>query len=151
MRKNWIKAKAVRHGMYGTPTYQSWMDMLRRCYDPDRKDYKRYGGRGIRTPRSWRKFVNFLRDMGVRPAGTTLDRIDVNRSYSIENCRWSTYSEQNRNKRNNDRITFRGKTQCCRAWEEQLGFKNGFLHDRIRRRGMPIEKAFTKPIRKKVS
>lgn len=87
------------HGMTGTPTHRSWAAMLTRCTNPKVKSFANYGGRGIQVCDEWRDFLTFLRDMGERPEGTTLDRIDPDGNYEPANCRWATRSEQNANKR----------------------------------------------------
>lgn len=79
-------------------TYQSWHSMLRRCTWPSHKDYPFYGGRGITMQATWCSFAQFLEDLGERPAGTSLDRIDNSKGYTKENCRWATASQQARNK-----------------------------------------------------
>lgn len=84
--------------------YISWAAMLQRCDDSSRKDYKYYGGRGIKYQKSWGKFVNFYKDMGDPPYDVitkerlTLDRKEVNGDYTKDNCKWSTRSEQQLNK-----------------------------------------------------
>src|SRR5690349_13055815 len=87
------------HGMSHTPTYRVWQAMIRRCSSPNDKTRNLYGGRGIQVCERWRDFANFYRDMGPRPDGLTLDRINVDGNYEPGNCRWATYSEQNRNRR----------------------------------------------------
>ena len=90
----------TRHGMHGTPTYRSWIEMRRRCRaKPGRVEYERYVMRGIKVCKRWDKFENFLADMGVRPPGLTLDRKHNSKGYSPSNCRWATHSEQALNRR----------------------------------------------------
>lgn len=80
-------------------TWHSWASMRKRCSLKSHRSYKDYGGRGIKICPEWDSFENFLSDMGARPDGKTLDRIDVNGDYRPDNCRWATLSEQQRNKR----------------------------------------------------
>lgn len=87
------------HGHYGSPTYASWASMIQRCKNPNRPNYDWYGGRGVKVCARWEQFKNFLADMGERPAGRTLDRIDPNGHYDLTNCRWATKLEQSRNRR----------------------------------------------------
>jgi hypothetical protein len=90
---------ALSHGMTNTPTYRSWAHMVQRCTNSNYDRYPFYGGRGITVCDRWRTFANFLADMGERPEGFTLDRVDNEGNYTPENCRWATSSQQQRNRR----------------------------------------------------
>lgn len=88
------------HGLSKHPLYQTWSTMKSRCYNENATKFKLYGARGIKVCDRWREsFENFLSDMGERPEGKTLDRVDCNGDYSPENCKWSSHSEQNLNRR----------------------------------------------------
>lgn len=106
-------------------TYYAWGAMKQRCCNPDNPNYDDYGGRGITVCRRWlhpeNGFQNFLDDMGVKPAGTELDRRNNSRGYSPVNCRWVTAKVNGNNKRNNVRVTHNGRTKTVAQWAEQLG------------------------------
>lgn len=130
--------------------YETWQGVLKRCTNPRSKSYRYYGGRGITVCDRWlESFENFLADMGPRPAGKTLDRIDNNGSYCPENCRWATAKQQARNKGSNRLITWRGDTKTLVEWSEETGFSYRLLKQRIRKLGWPIERALTEPVRGK--
>jgi hypothetical protein len=99
LRTEQLVARSTTHGHTGTSIYMTWGDMVNRCTNQTHARWVDYGGRGISVCDRWRKFENFLADMGERPSGMTLDRIDNDRGYEPGNCRWVSQSLQNRNRR----------------------------------------------------
>lgn len=136
--------ESAKHSMHATPTYKSWQAMRTRCLNENSSQYHRYGGRGISICKEWDDFTVFFRDMGERPTGTTLDRIDSNKGYSPDNCRWSTMKIQENNKRNNVLLTFNGKTQTVAQWADETGIGYQTIRARINM-GWSIEEALTLP------
>jgi hypothetical protein len=88
-----------QHGDAKTIEYFSWANMHQRCYNPNDKDFEHYGARGISVCKRWDKYENFFDDMGRKPKGLSLGRIDNNGNYEPSNCRWETASQQNKNRR----------------------------------------------------
>lgn len=132
-------------GMAGiTPTYKTWDGMKQRCFNPDCKDYPRYGGRGIKVCARWMDYRLFFLDMGTRPAGMTIDRINTDGHYEPGNCRWATSKQQSNNRRNNRRIAFRGEALTIAEWAQRLGWSRAMLRHRIES-GWTVEQALTMP------
>lgn len=126
-------------------TYTCWLDMVRRCENPNVRGFKNYGGRGIKVCDRWKNAALFLADMGICPAGMSIDRIDVNGNYEPGNCRWATRKEQQNNLRSNKRITFRGKTMTLSQWADEIGMTSNSLSHRLTKHGWSIDRALTTP------
>jgi hypothetical protein len=134
------------HRMSREPIFLQWCSMVARCTKPADKAYAKYGGRGIRVCDRWLAFENFYADMGARPDGMSLGRIDNNGPYSPENCRWETRTQQNNNRRNNRQVTAFGRTQTIAEWAHETAIPYATLASRISR-GWPTEEAMTRPTR----
>lgn len=120
----------------------TWQAMMARCYQPSAPRYNRYGARGIVVCDRWHDFKNFLEDMGERPRGLTIDRIDNDGNYEPDNCRWASAQTQARNRSNNRLLTYKGKTQCITAWASEIGLNRTTLRKRLDL-GWSLEKALT--------
>ena len=125
---------------YKSPTYNSWDNMIGRCYRSSQPDYDSYGGRGITVCQRWRdSFHNFLSDMGERPNGKTIDRQNVNGNYEPGNCVWSSSKEQQSNKRTSLRIPEDGKLFTFEEYSVHTGIPVHSLRFR-RYSGVPLDK-----------
>ncbi len=149
-RDNAGKTEAsVTHGMAGTRVYRIWLGVHARCENPNIKNFKRYGGRGITVCERWNNFENFLADMGIPEPGLSIDRIDNDGNYCPENCRWATAKQQQRNKSSNRLITAFGETKPIAVWAEdpRISVDRYLIASRINN-GWNDVLAITKPKRK---
>lgn len=139
--------KGASH-LTNSPEKLSWRSALARCHNPNDPGYHRYGGRGIVVCDKWRNnFESFLSDMGPRPSGTSLDRIDNGGNYEPGNCRWSTRHEQALNKRSNVMITIGGETKCMIEWCRHFGIDKSVAQKRISDMGWHPADAVSRPAR----
>jgi len=142
------KGGHLNHGMSGTKEYKIWKKMRERCLNPNCKEYKHYGGRGIFVSEQWNNFQNFINDMGKIPGnGFSIERKNVNGNYEKENCVWIETKRQARNKRNTIWLTYRGETKVLIDWAEHLGVSFWTLRRR-RDLGWSPEAIIETPVRR---
>ena len=146
LRRERSAAGNATHGAtrgYGsTPEYKAWSNAKDRCYREKVRNYASYGGRGITMCARWRHdFSAFLADMGPRPEGRSLDRIDNDGNYEPGNCRWATRDEQCVNRRGTRKLTAFGITQPLATWAHQVEMKPIRLYQRVLRDGWTPEDA----------
>lgn len=121
------------HGMSGTREFRTWKHMKERCLNPNVKDFKNYGGRGIQICKRWLSFEKFYLDMGPAPQNHSLDRINTNGNYTPSNCRWSTSKIQNRNRRDNVMLRYKNKIRCMSEWAELAGIPVHTINYHVRK------------------
>lgn len=142
---------SAKHGYHKTKTYKVWSSMRERCLNKKHKNYNDYGGRGIYICPRWldkeKGFLHFLSDMGDKPDGYQIDRIDNDGGYSPENCRWVTSKENNRNRRSNKLITYNGISKCVAEWADFLGIDRKTLQMRLN--AWDVKKSFETPYTKR--
>ena len=128
--------------------YTAWGNMKQRCFNPSRRDYAWYGGRGITVCSEWRNsfpaFMAWALENGYQ-SHLTLERIETDGPYCPENCRWATKKEQANNRRSNRMLTMDGKTQTMALWADEKGMDLSTLWKRIYH-GWPVERALTEPV-----
>lgn len=129
------KTHAIKHHDSGSSEYWAWVGAKDRCNNPNSKHYKDYGGRNVTMCASWQNsYENFLRDMGRKPSTEySLDRVNVNGNYEPSNCRWATPEEQANNRRDNNKILYRGKSQTLSRWSRELNLNLKTLDKRYRK------------------
>lgn len=121
-----------KHGRAGTNVYWLWADMIARCTSPRHQRFSDYGGRGITVCDAWKDSIEtFLRDMGPRPIGSSLDRIDNSDGYHPGNCRWASRVQQANNKRNNKIVLIGGEMKTLAEWSRESGVPYHTLKARV--------------------
>lgn len=122
--------RKCKHGLSGTPTHMAWQGMKQRCLNPKAVQFHDYGGRGIKVCERWMEFKNFLEDMGLRPDGLTLERINVNGNYEKSNCKWATQKDQVRNQRVTRRVRIEGREYIAADLSDISGLKTDTIVQR---------------------
>lgn len=141
----------IKHGMYKSRLYKTWSEMVQRCTNGNDPGYKWYGSNGVLVCMEWKSdFRNFMRwafENGYNDL-LTIDRIDANGNYEPSNCRWITNAEQQRNRKNNHRLTYNGETLTIAEWGERTGILPSTIQHRVSRDGWSVEQALTTAPRK---
>lgn len=140
----YLHGHAIRVNGAESPTYKSWMSMRNRCLNSKTPDFKYYGERGIGVCERWNSYPHFLEDMGPRPPGMTLDRIDNDGDYCPENCRWASRKTQAENSSLTIFLEFKGKRLSIHGWADKIGVGVRTLKAR-RIRGWSVERILTEP------
>lgn len=146
-RRDDAKRRMTTHGLSNTPEFDSWQQMKVRCLVITNKDYPRWGGRGIRICKRWMVFESFIKDMGPRPPGTTIDRKNNNGHYSPANCRWATRTQQQGNRRTTRLYHVCGVSGWLHALSRHFGVNPSTISRRIER-GWSHKRAFTEALHK---
>jgi hypothetical protein len=146
LQKDVWNAIVTTHGMSRTPTWRTWVAMLTRCRNRNDHTYRNYGAKGVTVCRRWYRFESFLSDMGIRPPGTTIDRIDGCKGYMPGNCRWATPVTQNNNRTCNRRVSYLGRSMTISEWSRDTGIAYWVLSQRITKLGWSPDRAFTEPV-----
>ncbi len=131
------------HGLSQTKMYKAWHGMIQRCTNPNSLDYPNYGGRGITVCPEWYDYLTFYNDMGDRPNGMTLDRIDVNGNYEPNNCRWITNLAQQNNRRDNVLISYLNEVKTISEWSRYFNIPVTNIRNRLNR-GWSLDEVFSK-------
>jgi hypothetical protein len=142
----WNAEKRTKHGMSRSHIYGVWTVMRDRCNNPDNPSYHNYGGRGIQVCERWESFTDFLADMGERPQGYEIDRIDNNGNYEPANCRWLSKQKNLNNKRTNRFLELRGETHTIAEWSRITGLSWLTIRQRLRY-GWTVERTLTEPLK----
>lgn len=145
-----IRKSRTKHGRSKSPIVQVWIDMHKRCCNPNCREYKNYGARGITVCDEWRDVHAFLRDMesGYKP-GLELDRIDNEKGYSKENCRWTTHKTNCNNRRTNKFLEYNGERKTIVQWAESCGINKQTFYGRVVKAGWSLERVFSTPVQVK--
>ena len=143
--------RSTKHGLWKSPLYRVWAHMMVRCYEPSGEKFHDYGGRGIKVCKRWHSVLNFHADMVESYVdGLQLDRIDNNKGYGPENCKWSSRAEQMRNRRSNILVTIDGETLVLKDWAARFGVNYHAVYHRVKVMGWePLRALSTPPLRKR--
>lgn len=152
--KEMMSEKKTTHGLSSSRLYRIWSAMVNRCKNENTPCYCRYGGRGISVCEEWKVFESFAKwafsaGYDLNSSYQTIDRIDVNKGYCPDNCRWATLQEQANNTRSNHCLEFNGEIHSMADWARISGIPYTTLRNRINVLRWPVERALTEPVKMK--
>lgn len=150
LRNEKSRSRAMTHGMSKSPLFAVWCAMIGRCENQNNKSYPNYGGRGISVCKEWHDsstFFEWALNNGYSH-GLTIERIDVDKGYEPDNCKWVSRKQQARNKTNNVMIEIDGTSKCLPEWCEEYGVNYYTVYQRIKKLGWEPKKALTTPLKK---
>lgn len=152
LQKEIVAERSTTHGMHNHPLYRTWNGMLNRCHNPKTPSYCWYGARGIQVYGEWRNSFGAFADYvcalpDYMDKGRTLDRIDNSGNYEPGNLRWATTKGQMRNRRLNNRLSYKGETLCLEEWAERIGIDSDTLRARTGKLRWSAKKALETPLR----
>lgn len=145
------KGYNTRHNMSKTRIYNIYHKMISRCHNPNEKEYKNYGARGITVCEQWRNdfnsFVEWSMDNGYK-SDLSIDRVDNEKGYSPDNCRWATFKQQENNRRNNHFLTFRNERHTLSEWGDITGIGQDNIYARLKL-GWSVERTLTEKVKRR--
>lgn len=151
LHKDIIKITSKKHGLSKHPLYKRYLKIKERCYNPNNKSYKDYGGRGIKMCDEWLNdfvaFYNWAMENGYEK-GLEIDRIDNNKGYSPDNCRFVDRTIQANNRRTSHYLTLNGQTKTIANWSKEIHIDHSVIEQRVNKLGWSDEKALTTPVRR---
>lgn len=148
LHKQQLAERVTKHGGRGTRLFNIWKNMKSRCYNPKNEKFAIYGGRGITVCEEWISNYIAFRDWSLSHGYAdhlTIDRIDNDKGYSPDNCRWATALQQARNKQHNHLIAYKNETKTLAEWAEKLCIDRRIISGRLKR-GWSVEEAFETPV-----
>ena len=143
MSRSYSGPYAFKHGLARHPAYKNWQSMHSRCYNEADRDFYNYGGRGIQVCARWFDVSNFIADMGEKPTGYCVDRINGNRHYMPSNCRWASRKEQSNNTRTNHRLEIEGVSKTISEWSRISGISKSAIWHRLDSGWLPKSAVWT--------
>jgi hypothetical protein len=138
-------ARRKTHGLTKTRTHNIWVNMKARCGNPNNPAYELYGARGIKVCKSWDdSFESFLNDMGKCPERMSIERINNDKGYNKDNCKWASHKEQSNNRRSNIHISYLGKSQTAMQWSKELNIPYDRLLYQLKANDFDLNKIINK-------